>query len=340
MRSPPLSRLRWLTDVVHVAQTVTRVAYQLDPKLIHSRHPAPSSSTAALPSNVEHTKDALNFFPTSILRNRTFMRNLLSVTVRMQRSNRFEKVGAMARFCIACGAAIGEGVAFCGQCGSVSGGAPGFATKPQQLRRGFPGWVLITAGVAAAASIVMLVWLMQPTELGQEQARELITLNMSEAVSVPLDIEQEVFPVNISVDPQTGAFADFHQSQINEARSRLEQIKQAGYITFEEEVTTGYLFRSRLSNVVFHIKPTAKLEPFIAEKSPNGRTLQVKIGQIIPDMIVSITPTGDDLRLVRYTRKVELNVLAKLLQTSEVPANPGDAEASFARVDGEWVPRE
>ena len=190
------------------------------------------------------------------------------------------------------------------------------------------------------AVIAMLVWLLQPSELKQEQARELITLNMSEAVTAPLPTEESVFPVNLSVDPQTGAFADFHQAQINEARMRLERLRNAGFITFEEENITRYMFFSRLGNVQFRIKPTAKLEPFIAEASPNGSTLQIRIGQIVPDAIISITPIGEDQRLVRYTRKVDLNELADLLGSAEVPTNPGEAEANFTLVAGDWVPLE
>lgn len=244
------------------------------------------------------------------------------------------------KFCAGCGATISESLAFCGQCGLAAGATTSVAARPQRHAGTIPGWIFIVGGVAALAVIAMLVWPPQPSELEQEQARELITLNMSEPVTAPLPTEESVFPVNLSVDSQTGAFAGFHQVQIDQARGRFERLRDAGYITFEEENITRYMFSSRLGNVHFRIKPTTKLEPFIAEASPNGRTLLIKIGQIVPDMIVSITPIGGEQRLVRYTRKAELNELAGLLDSSEVSANPGDAEATFMRVDGQWVPRE
>ena len=246
----------------------------------------------------------------------------------------------MASFCAACGAAIVEGVGFCGECGSAAGATTAVVARPQRHAGTIPSWMLIAAGAAALAVIAMLIWLLQPSELKQEQARELITLNMSEAVTAPLRTEESVFPVNLSVDPQTGAFADFHQAQINEARMRLERLRDAGYITFEEESITRYMFSSRLGNVQFRVKPTAKLEPFIAEASPNGQNLQIKIGQIVPDKIISITPIGEDQRLVRYTRTVDLNELAGLLDSGEAPTNLGEAEANFTLVDGDWVPME
>jgi hypothetical protein len=243
----------------------------------------------------------------------------------------------MMKFCAACGAAVGEGLAFCGQCGLAAGGATAAVAGPQRQAGAFPGWMLIVAGAAALAAIAALVWLLQPSELKPEQAQELITLNRSEPVTAPLLTEQSVFPVNLSVDPQTGAFADFHQAQINEARMPLERLRDAGYITFEEENITRYMFFSRLGNVQFRIRSTAKLDPFIVESSPNGQTLQIKIGQIVPDTILSITPIGEDQRLVRYTRKSDLNELAGLLGSAEIPADLGEAEAKFTLVDGDWV---
>lgn len=243
----------------------------------------------------------------------------------------------MVKFCPACGAKIGEGAIFCGQCGASVGESHAVSAQPRRLTRAIPGWILVGAGLTAMAMLALLVWLLRPSDLDENQASELIALNGSEPITAPLVTRESVFPVNISVDRETGAFLPFHQQQIDQTRARLEPLRRAGFITFEEENVSASLFSSRLGNVVFHIKTTSKLDPYIVGGSPNGRTIDVKIGDIVTDQITSIVPMGDDLRIVRYTRKVEFNELANLLQTAETPSTPPEAELNIVRMNGDWV---
>ena len=243
----------------------------------------------------------------------------------------------MQRYCATCGTGLSAQVGFCGQCGTSTGpiAAPAFPIAPP--RRPI-STALIGTGVAALFLIVLgLAWALWPRELSPESAREVLAVSAREPITAPLPVEEAVFAANVLVDQQTGAFEPFYQDQVNQTRARLERLRQAGYITFEEEAVSTYMFTTRLGNVVFRLTPTAKLEAEIMSRSPNGRTLDVKVGNLVVDQVLAIEPTGADRRVARYTRKVELNELADLLPSSEIPEVPPPGETTFSRVDGNWI---
>lgn len=243
----------------------------------------------------------------------------------------------MQRFCASCGTWMPLQAVFCGRCGAStpSAGQPIIRLAPP--RRSLPTKV-VASGVAALFLVVLATaWMLWPRELTPEAAKEALELSAREPITTPLPVEEAVFAANVLVDQQTGAFQPFHQDQVNQIRARLERLRQAGYVTFEEEPVSTYMFTTRLGNVVFRLTPTAKLEAQVMSRSPNGRTLDVLIGDLVVDQVLAIEPTGADRRVARYTRKVELNELADLLPRDEIPDVPSPGEANFARVDGNWI---
>ena len=243
----------------------------------------------------------------------------------------------MQRFCANCGSGLPVQAEFCGQCGASAGPPAASAIAVAPPRRSIPT-AFIGTGVTALFLIVLgLAWALWPRELTPESAREALAVSAREPITAPLPVEEAVFAANVLVDQQTGALQPFHQDQVNQTRARLERLRQAGYVTFEEEAVSTYMFTTRLGNVVFRMTPTAKLETEVMSRSPNGRTLDVKVGEIVADSVTSVEPVGDDQRLVRFTRNVELNELADLLGAGEIPTSPADSKATFARIDGEWA---
>lgn len=242
----------------------------------------------------------------------------------------------MRGFCASCGANVPAQAGFCGECGaSIAHSAqPVIAT---QSRRTFSP-VLVGGGIGSFLLVVLaLAWALWPRELTPESAHEALAVSAREPITAPLPVEEAVFAANVLVDQQTGALQPFHLDQANQTRARLERLRQAGYITFEEEAVSTYMFTTRLGNVVFRLTPTAKLETEIMSRSPNGRTLDVKVGNLVVDQVLAIEPVGADQRVVRYTRKVKLNELAGLLPTGEIPDIPSPGETTFTRIDGDWI---
>ncbi len=242
----------------------------------------------------------------------------------------------MRRFCASCGANVPGQAGFCRECGASTAhfAQPVIAI---QSRRTFSP-VLVGGGIGAFLLIILaLAWALWPRELAPEAAREALAVAAREPITAPLPVEEAVFAANVLVDQQTGALQPFHQDQVNQTRARLERLRQAGYVTFEEEPVSTYMFTTRLGNVVFRVMPTPKLEAEVVSRSPNGRTLDVKIGDLVVDQVLAIEPTGADQRVARYTRKVELNELADLLPSSEIPEVPPPGETTFSRVDGNWI---
>jgi hypothetical protein len=198
------------------------------------------------------------------------------------------------------------------------------------------GWLLIGGALITMCALALLIWTLRPNELDEDQARKIIAMTSSEPVTVPLATRESVFAVNIPLDRATGAFTPFHQEQINQVRNRLERIRDAGFITFEEEIVSRSLFSSRLGNVVFLSKPTNKLEPYIIGSSPSGATLEIKIGEVVPDQITAIVHATGEARIVRYSKKVEFNELSNLFETGDVPIDLTDSETRFSKVNDEW----
>lgn len=241
----------------------------------------------------------------------------------------------MQRYCASCGTGLPVVEEFCGHCGTKA--APHILAVAIAPRRTLAPQVVGVGVAAFLLFIVAVAWAVWPRELTTEAAHEALAVSAREPITAPLPVEEAVFAANVLVDQQTGALQPFHQDQVNQTRARLERLRQAGYVTFEEEPVSTYMFTTRLGNVVFRVMPTPKLEAEVVSRSPNGRTLDVKIGDLVVDQVLAIEPTGADQRVARYTRKVELNELADLLPSSEIPEVPPPGETTFSRVDGNWI---
>lgn len=226
---------------------------------------------------------------------------------------------------------------YCGSCGACKSSEATAALAAPATPGGISARFAV-GGVAVVAIIIAVIsWAMTPRELTPDYALEIIAAQTRESITAPLQSEEWVFPVNVVVDPATGAFMPYQQQQIDQARARLAPLKNAGYIDVVEEPMATQMFSQRLGNVKFVIRTTAKMAPFIINSAPNGGTIEVKVGEIVPGTVTSLTTTPTLMKTARYTRMPEMNELAGLLKFENAPNGYADTEVMFALVDGDWI---